>query len=47
MINDQKYTDDKEIADKLNEYFISSIAEIKTTIPYLPYSNDITDREII
>ena len=47
IINDQKYTDDKEIADKLNEYFISSIAEIKTTIPYLPYSNDITDREII
>ena len=33
IINDQKLIDKKMIADKLNEYFISSISIIKSSIP--------------
>lgn len=47
VINNQRYTDNKEIANGLNEYFISSINEIKSTIPYRPYDSDITDREFL
>lgn len=39
-------TDNKVIANKLNLFFIKSIADIQASIPHVPYSDDVTEREI-
>ena len=41
----EKHSDDKIIADKLNVFFIESIYELKQRIPFQPYSRDITEHE--
>ena len=46
MFGDQRLSDPKLIADRLNEFFINSIVDIKRSIPYRAYASDITDREI-
>lgn len=44
--NGQVVTDKNELANRLNEFFVTSIDEIKASIEYVPYRSDITERDI-
>lgn len=46
VFNNENVTEPKEISNKLNNFFISSILEIKSSIGFVQYSRDITEMNL-
>lgn len=46
VFNGESVTDSSDLANRLNQFFVNSIKEIKQSIPFVSYLSDITEYEI-